>query len=343
MTDRETARDAPPARRDSQIQEQALTHEEPREILSQQDAGHPEAAPLMVLVLSSMPRSGSTLLTEMLSYIQDSLVLFEPLWLIEKTKCYEDEACVTRYLADVFSCSFSQEFEDWLKGKNLFFQFFNEQARLCLSKRAEEKVACLKGMNLRALCEAAPVVVVKVIRGRFAWLHNMLEDSLINLKVIHLIRDPRGSLNSIASFGWASNPHSRCSELEDDIKTYEKMRQVFPSKVMQVQFEHLCLAPEDTTRDIFRFLFGNGTLPAPVSTYLVRHMKMGAKRGGNMSTFRNSTEAFQAWRYKISERYLKTIEAEPSCLHSIQHMGHAVFGSRAAAKNTSLPLFTNTT
>lgn len=340
---RESVQGALTLRRDSHIPVETLKDEGPKETITPQDAGHSQAGPLVVLVLSSMPRGGSTLLTELLSSVQDSVTFFEPLWHIEKTKCYEDEECTTRYLADVFSCSFKQEFEDWFKAKSMFFHYFSPQARQCQKKRGEANIACLKGMNLRMLCETAPLVVVKVIRARLAWLHNMLEDSLINLKVIHLTRDPRGSLSSIIKFGWDSDPYSRCSGLKDDLDTYEKVRELFPSKVMQVRYEHLCLTPEDTTKGIFRFLYGNATLPSQVTSFLQEHMLSGARKGGNMSTFKNSSQEYQAWRYKIKDKYLKAIEAEPTCVYSIQHMGHALFGSQAAATNPTLPLFVDAT
>ncbi|XP_045107819.1 carbohydrate sulfotransferase 3-like isoform X2 [Portunus trituberculatus] len=322
---------------DANTQGKELTEEEPRN-----DRG-PPAGPLVVLVLSSMPRGGSTLLTELLSNIPGSVVMFEPLWLIEKTKCYKDLACVQRYLADVFTCSFKENFQTWLKGKGLFFQHFNGQARKCLALKGEEKEACLKGMDLQALCAATPMLVVKVVRARLAWLRNMLEDSLINLKVLHLTRDPRASLRSIATFGWNSEPHSRCAELEDDLLTYEAARQAFPAKVLQVRYERLCLHPQQVIRDLFRFLQDDAAPPAAVTAYVDQHMLSGASRKGTMSTFRNSTEEFQAWRFKINDKQLKVIEAEPACLRAITHMGHATFGSEAAARNTSLPLILNAT
>ncbi|XP_045107821.1 carbohydrate sulfotransferase 3-like [Portunus trituberculatus] len=289
-----------------------------------------------------MPSSSSTLLAELLSNIEGSVVMFEPLWLIEKTKCYKDLACVQRYLAEVFTCSFKENFQTWLKGKDGFFYFFSQQARECLALSGE-KGACLKGMDLQALCAATPVLVVKVVRARLAWLRNILEDSLINLKVLHLTRDPRASLRSIATFGWNSEPHSRCAELEDDLLTYEAARQSFPAKVLQVRCERLCLHPQQVIRDLFRFLQDDAAPPAAVTAYVDQHMLSCASRKGTMSTFRNSTEEFQAWRFKINDKQLKVIEAEPACLRAITHMGHATFGSEAAARNTSLPLILNAT
>uniref|UniRef100_A0A0P4W6U7 Uncharacterized protein n=1 Tax=Scylla olivacea TaxID=85551 RepID=A0A0P4W6U7_SCYOL len=290
-----------------------------------------------------MPRSGSTLLIDLLGKIQDSVAVFEPLWLIEKTECFKDEACIQRYLGEVFSCTFSDDFENWLKGKGLFFQHFNEQARKCLAQKKKKKDACLKAMNLRTLCAASPVLVVKVVRARLAWLHNMLEDSLINLKVLHLTRDPRASLRSIATFGWDSNPNSRCAELENDLLTYERMRQAFPDKVLQVRYERLCLHPTEVTRDMFRFLLDNATLPAAVTAYVQQHLLSGTSKNGTMTTFKNSSEEFQAWRFKIKEKQLMAIEAESACQRAIRHMGHAIFGSEASARNTSLPLILNAT
>ena len=297
----------------------------------------------MVLVLSSMPRGGSTLLAELLSQTPNSVVVFEPLWLIRTTDCYKEEACVQRYLEDVLTCSFKEDFENWLKGKRLFFKFFNDQARKCLAQKGEEKDVCLKAMNLRSLCAAAPVLVVKVVRARLAWLRNMLENSTINLKVLHLARDPRASLRSISTFGWNSKPQWRCAGLENDLLTYEAVRKTFPGKVLQVRYERLCLQPTQVTSEVFRFLLDDATPPPAVTAYVDKHLLSGTFKKGTMSTFKNSTEEFQAWRFKIKDTQLRAIETEPACLRAITSMGHAIFGSEAAARNTSLPLILTST
>lgn len=303
----------------------------------------PPAGPLVVLVLSSSPRGGSTLLTDLLSAVQGSVVVFEPLWLIEKTKCFHDMACINQYLSDVLSCRFTSDFEDWLKSKNLFFHFFSPEARRCLLLGVPaKKQACLKAMDLRERCRSAPVVVVKVIRARLAWMMKFLEDPHLNLKVIHLTRDPRGSINSISRFGWNADPYLRCSDLQDDMQIYKKLRQVFPSTVTQVHYEQLCLRPLETTKDILSFLFGNATLPASIRDFVEQHMLNSKGNGGNMSTFKNSTAEFEAWRYKISEKWLKAIEAEPVCVQAIKGMKHTLFGSISAANDSKIPLILNT-
>lgn len=302
----------------------------------------PPVGPLVVVVLSSTPRGGSTLLTDLLSSLQGSVVVFEPLWLIEKTECYHDMACTSQYLSDVFSCRYKSDFEDWLKNKPLFFHFFSPEARSCLGMTEEKKQACLNAMDLRERCRSAPLVVVKVIRARLAWMMKFLEDPQLNLKVIHLTRDPRGSINAITRFGWNGNPHLRCSDLQDDMEIYEKLRQVFPRTVTQVHYEQLCLRPQETTKDILSFLFGNATLSASVSAFLEQHMLGSRKIGGNMSTTKNSSAEFDAWRYKISEQLLKTVEAEPVCVQVIKSLRHTFFGSISAATDSKIPLIPNT-
>lgn len=307
----------------------------------QQEVVQGTGGPLVVLVLSSTPRGGSTLLSDMLSNIQDSVLLFEPLWFIEKIDCFNDDECVTEYLGNVLACDFRLEFETWLKHKGLFFHFFSPEARRCLSDKNKE--ACIKDMKLRQLCKKARAVIVKVIRARLSMVYNLLQDPRFNLKVIHLTRDPRGSLTSIARFGWNADPRLRCNELHDDMKVYEEMRQAFPAAVMQVRYEQLCLKPLDTTSDIFRFLFDNATLPDSVRTYLKQHMLSSKKKGGNMSTIKNSTAEFESWRYKIDAKRLKDIEGEPVCEQAIRAMGHALFGSHKAVSDSRLPLIlTNT-
>ncbi|XP_071549855.1 carbohydrate sulfotransferase 3-like [Panulirus ornatus] len=297
-------------------------------------------APLMVLLLSSMPRSGSTLLTEILSVPEESIVFFEPLWLLEKGKWIEDAQYVVKYLADVFTCAYKPDFEKWLKTKHLFLNFFNAKAKKCLAASDKEvKDPCVHDLSLRDMCLTSPVRIIKVIRTRLSWMEDLLTNPLLNVKLIHLARDPRASLTSIRRFkNWNKNPYDRCVGLEEDFKAYDELSFRYPSKVLQIHYEDLCLNPQDSTSSVYNFLYGSSRVPEVVKKYIASHMK-GGSRNENMSTFKNSSKEYEAWRFKIPPGLLKSVEEEPTCLRSIQYMRHTEFKTLTNVRNKSIPLF----
>lgn len=286
-----------------------------------------------------MPRGGSTFISELLSTMQRSIVFFEPLWHMQHTDCSADENCISQYLTDILTCKFQPDFEQWLKEKTLFFNYFNSNARKCLSKAGKDRVSCITDMNLVDICQASPIRITKVIRARLSWLENMLSDALLNLKVIHLTRDPRGSIRSISTFGWPSDQHDKCSELEQDLDAYEILSQKFPTKVLQLRYEDFCVSPVSSTREIFKFLLRIDNIPDTVQAYLDSHSTGKMEKKGSMSTFKNSKQQYDAWRYKISPELLDKIEKEPACLRSIKRMQYRVFNSLDNAKNGSVSLF----
>lgn len=302
------------------------------------DPGITPENPLFVLILSSLPRSGSTMLSEALSSLPGSVLFFEPLWIQEKTSCIHDEDCVADFLMDAFRCTYGESFEAWLRSKHLFFNFFHPDVRKCVRKGKGKNKECFSQIDVRALCRGAPVRLTKVIRSKLVFLEKYVRDA-DNFKVIYLTRDPRGSLNSIAKFKtWNQDPHERCEGLEDDLAAYEIFSEIYPSKVLHVKYEDFCLHPENKTSEIMSFLTGNHTIPQELRDYLAEHM---SKRRGNrnMSTFKDSRKEFQAWRSKIPEDLLKKVESEPACASSVLKMGHRLFKSVRVARNFNISLF----
>lgn len=301
------------------------------------------AAPLLVLVLSSMPRSGSTFLSDLLTNVADSILFFEPLWKTEKNKrCMSNITCVNKQLFDIFTCNFDERFESWLKGYSLFFQYFNDEARECIKHENKTmKKVCVNRMEIHQLCRTAPIRIMKVIRARLSWIEIFLQDPLLNFKVIHLVRDPRGSLNSIRKFGWVKDPPIRCRDLENDLITFDNFYRKFPSRVFQLNYELFCLHSLQITKNLFSFVTGNASLPQNIKRFIDKHMTENIS--GAMTTFRDSKKHYEEWRYQISEKQLKSIENEAACLNSIQRLNFVVFGSIEKCRNKSVPLMLENT
>ncbi|KAK8746971.1 hypothetical protein OTU49_016926 [Cherax quadricarinatus] len=295
---------------------------------------------LHVLLFSSLPRSGSTVVAELLATHPNSVLFFEPLSSQKKNPCARDGSCVASFLTRLFKCTFDQNFENWLKGKGLFLKYFNPTTRQCIERPWEGGSACRHKLHLNVMCKNASVRIVKVIRSRLPWLVNLLNNTSLNVKIIHLIRDPRGSLNSMQRLNWNSKPSLRCGNLEDDMREYNKLLKKYPTKVKMINLEMFSVDPYSTTSDIHKFLYGSPGLEERTLQYLKEHTR--ARKTlffvDNMDTHKNSSREYQAWRWRITSQLLRETEEELACSYVINELGHAMFGSLHNARNLTLPL-----
>ena len=77
---------------------------------------------------------------------------------------------------------------------------------------------------------------MKVVRLDVKQIKDLIEDSDLNLKVIHLIRDPRGVMMSRKIQKWCikvkncTDSKTLCEKLEKDLDASKILTQKFPEK-----------------------------------------------------------------------------------------------------------------
>lgn len=277
-----------------------------------------------VVVASSLPRSGSTLLAQILSSANNSVLFFEPLSHYHKVPCFRNGSCVPGFIESLFECAFDDTFDAWLKGKGLFVEYYHPAVARCFQWPREGSSVCRRRLDLRALCRGARVKVVKVIRSRLAWLAALLEAP--HIKVIHLTRDPRGALPSISRMGWNASPSRRCADLNADLDSYASLRARHPGRIIQVSLEELSLNPVAATRTLFRFLSGSSLLEESTQAFLAEHTNASHAwpNEANMDTHRNSAREAEAWRTRVPARQLRALEQEPQCRAATARLGRGL-------------------
>jgi uncharacterized protein YeaO (DUF488 family) len=79
------------------------------------------------------------------------------------------------------------------------------------------------------------------------------------LKIIFLIRDPRGVMASRSRKSWcnqascASASHL-CKQMKDDLEFFDKYSELYPNTLYKIQFENFILNMEEETRKLFAFI-----------------------------------------------------------------------------------------
>ncbi|CAL4122569.1 unnamed protein product, partial [Meganyctiphanes norvegica] len=192
--------------------------------------------PLLVLVLSSLPRSGSSLMGELIATIPNSVYYFEPIYkFLQKGTWTNDQNITSDYIKSLFRCEIEKEFENWFKANPDWIKWWNIKAKRCYSmKTYHGKLKCFSNFNIKQDCEESNAIIMKVIRARMSWIEPFILDQSLNLKIIHIVRDPRASIKSIMQFnGWNKDAKYRCGHLHQDMKVYKTLQDKYSNTVIR--------------------------------------------------------------------------------------------------------------
>lgn len=295
-----------------------------------------------VLLLSSTPRSGSSFVGELLATHSASVYFFEPIHKLQHTPCIESDECVSQYLKDKFQCRIDDAFTKWLKAKPLFLGFYNVETSKCAAKSEKKRVQCFKDLNITQACEDSQVRLVKVIRTRLSQVESLLSEESLNLKIIHLYRDPRGFMKSINKFkNWIKDPDYYCSGLSEDLRYSLSLQKRYPIKILQIPYEQISRNPTEYAELMFNFAFGSPTLPPETVQYIAAHTQKDEQDKSKLAMTRkkDSSKAYQTWRDNISSKLLVAVETNQNCRDSINLMKNRLFGDINSVRNKSISMF----
>ncbi|CAL4096101.1 unnamed protein product, partial [Meganyctiphanes norvegica] len=265
------------------------------------------AKPKVVILLSSLPRSGSTFTGQLLSSMDTrSCYIFEPLHPLVTEHCPNDQTtreCLRKVLEQCYNLS------------------PNAQLGRCKKRSLS--------------CRGSTTVVIKLIRGGLYNISKVLESTSHDIKVIHLTRDPRGAGRSIGQFGWYQGPEKLCRKPLQDMDTYNVLSKQYPGKLFSLSYEKFCSNYTEQTNEIYRFIYGKTIIPITTRDFLRTHTT--ETRTGSLNTFRKTETHYQEWRKEISFKLLREIESSSVCQEVITKMRHSIFGTLNRAYNFSIP------
>lgn len=156
----------------------------------------------------------------------------------------------------------------------------------------------------------------------------------LNLKVIHLVRDPRGTMNSrqqreiaawCGKYKACSSSQTFCNLVNEDLKHACELQKRYPDRYRLVRYEDLALDPPQTTERLFKFL-DIGPVPGEVAQFLETHTQGTSHLNTNnflqppYRTVRNSTQAALEWCKKMKLKDIQRVQR--SCHDVLRKLGY---------------------
>ncbi|KAK7067132.1 hypothetical protein SK128_006568 [Halocaridina rubra] len=172
------------------------------------------------------------------------------------------------------------------------------------------------------------------------------ETTKLNLSIIHLVRDPRGIMDSRRRNPFIQeelkDSQKLCSELKEELMYAAKLKRQFPDNYRLVRYEWLVLDVENASRDLHSWLGLPFTIYA--ANFIATH-SMGFRVDPTItmpfSTFRNSSSNAFQWRKDLEYEIMMNIQND--CKEVLKDLGYRIYGSINDYRNLELTPMLSTT
>lgn len=260
-------------------------------------------------------RSGSTFLGDVFNALPGNFYHYEPLldYGIMQVREPPHSTSAVRVLRKLLHCDY-YNLEHYLDYGKSHVYLFTHNHRLWAQCEAAQAAGmgylCWRPEFLSAICREFPFQSMKVVRLRLKLAEELLLDDSLNVKVILLIRDPRGTLQSRKHRDWCptepdcEQPSLLCQDMVADYIAAVKLQRDFPERFRAIRYEDLSSEPEKNIAELFDFL--SLDFHADVRQFLQSHTKQNV--GGVSSTYRDSKAAPYHWRVDLTFSEVRYIE-----------------------------------
>lgn len=190
---------------------------------------------------------------------------------------------------------------------------FMEHAQ-CLQPLLRAIQPCVPLMESQ--CQRAPIRLLKEVRLDLRVLPSLLAKDP-NVKVIHLVRDPRGQI----ILGHRFNKISQlCSRMLRDLHVARMVERNYPSSIIMMRYEDLVLLPLDTARAFYDHVGVDGDLY--YSAWL-QETSNPVDNSGVQGTYRvdPAAEAYD-WRTLMPKWVQRQVLKIRTCAHVIDELGY---------------------
>lgn len=304
------------------------------------------------IFLQTNYRSGSTFLGQLFNQHPNAFYTFEPLYPWTDCSSQIDERlkvikgalqCDFVPAVDVYGSLISEPRKQSPDIKCLTDNFcFRSKTKdlcskeFCPSGRRSgqcERCGPLHLPRLNHFCRQHDVAVTKVIRlCDLTSMKSIMEDPSMDVKIIHLIRDPRGMINSrfkINKIWPVPNTDSTCTRIIHNAKfAKDSGAEWLKGRYLIIRYEDLALHPMETAEKIYKF--ADMPFLPEVKKWITDNTRSSSGKNP-YSTNRNSAETMERWRKDLSFEQVKQVQKV--CSDALNYFGYKIVKSETELHN----------
>ncbi|XP_068103864.1 carbohydrate sulfotransferase 6-like [Hyperolius riggenbachi] len=332
----------------------------------------PKRNPVHLLVVSSW-RSGSSFIGQIFNHHSDVFYLFEPghpIWM----KFQNESSELLHYpvrdlLRSLFTCDVSPLQQYLPKGGEHIgdLKFFAETRALCtppacstfIPSEGYDRLSCYHRCSKKSLklmaetCKMYSHVVMKTVRILdLSVLLPLFRDPALDLRILHLVRDPRAVAFSRKYFILKIEDHivlkkegnenitinrvmEKICRSQVHINNVAKAAQALQGRYMAIRYEDLAYKPLQSINKIFSFASLRSTEDLEQWAYNITHQEKEGKNGV-MTFSRESSKVVQRWRTTLDFDFVE--EIQKSCKEAMELFGYFPAKSKTEKEDVTLEL-----
>ncbi|KAL5019451.1 hypothetical protein ScPMuIL_002343 [Solemya velum] len=318
-----------------------------------------EFQPIPVVIVTYM-RSGSTLTGDILQQDPNSFYMYEPFrnlknaidlqkpfFLSDGTSTMLESDNFVEMSREIFSSLLGCEVEK-LPLSLLRDSFMNagiktEKYLKCLSQTRhwqDNKRHRICNPMLQKFCSQSKILLFKAIRHPLDFFEEYLNKNP-SMKIIHLVRDPRATLQSqvlaakfpVDTFKMAAKEH--CDRVIEDIETFNRIKEKHPASIVRIYYEDLAKYPIETARTMYDFIGMDYT--EGVMQYILDITSRGLPDGCSICSQRADSQMhINKWRKQMPYERAQLIDNQ--CSGVYERLGYIPVISELALDTVRYPL-----
>ncbi|XP_077999512.1 carbohydrate sulfotransferase 1-like [Glandiceps talaboti] len=306
---------------------------------------------LRILIIGAF-RSGSTFTGQLLNQNPSIFYFFEPLRLVQDivhgNMISDDLQNSTKFelIDNLFNCRFPSYYVHHMRNWDFATHESKALRRVCRQNGGCSRTST---RDFSDSCKLHNHIAMKVIRlDSVELLKPLIADEGLNLKILHLVRDPRGVANSRKSLyrSWENRSLDKlgltdglrhyCEQTADMISFSAKLPGWMKGRYKIMRYEDAAMEPLQTAKNIYKYL--GLPFPKPVRLWINKNTKEeNLLDFSNMKTKKNSSATAQAWRTRLAFRDVQTLQ--PICAKLMHLLRYENLQNEADMRNLSVKTF----
>ncbi|XP_077993692.1 carbohydrate sulfotransferase 1-like [Glandiceps talaboti] len=307
------------------------------------------------VIIVTNRRSGSSFLGQIFNQNPDFFFHFEPVKVLESILGYQQlQPNVSKFLGNIFKCNF--------QGIPSLVDFYNEAglhrasskilisepfcSAFDVSRKSVKKCDDIDIRMITDICKKVKNVAVKVIRVvNIQSLQALMADDTLNVKIIHLVRDPRAIYSSRVKAEKLAKTFdseqemtmlSLCKRMKHNYDTAHAHPQWLKNRYMLVRYEDLAENPIRVAKQMYNFI-GIEKLPKSVKSWIAANSNADPEKSDVYSTRRNSSSVVQAWRLELPFDIVQRIDS--MCSELMDALGYNLASVPSDLTNMTIDIF----